>query len=267
MSTKDLGKLLEKLRKERPMVHHITNYVTVNDCANITMCIGAAPVMAHSKDEVAEMVGMAGALVLNIGTLDASQIDSMLIAGKRANELKIPIVLDPVGAGATRLRTESAQRLIHELRIAVLKGNAGEVATLAGEKAKVRGVDSIGVERDPVHIAPDLAVALGTTVAITGATDVVSDGKHTVLVKNGHQLMGSFSGSGCMAASICGAFAAVSSDRLRGSVAALVAFGIAGENAARKSKAPYSFKAALFDAVSSLTPAEVAKKARVQEVE
>jgi len=266
MNGKDLGRLLEAVRKERPMVHHITNYVTVNDCANITMFIGAAPVMAHSKDEVAEMVCMAGALVLNIGTLDAGQVEAMLIAGKRANELKIPIVLDPVGAGATPLRTSSAKKLIRTLKISVLKGNAGEVATLAGEEATVRGVDSMGVKRDTTEIAADFAAALGTTVAITGAVDVVSDGKRVVSVINGHPLMGAFSGSGCMAASLCGAFAAVSSDHVKSTVAALVAFGIAGENAARKSKGPYSFRAALFDAVAALTPAELAKKARIEVV-
>jgi hydroxyethylthiazole kinase len=265
MDGKELGKLLEAIRSERPMVHHITNYVTVNDCANITMCIGAAPVMAHSVDEVAEMVAMAGALVLNIGTLDAGQIEAMLIAGKRANELKIPVVLDPVGAGATRLRTSSARKLIGDLKLAVIKGNAGEVATLAGEEASVRGVDSMSVKKDIIGIATKFAGIIGTTVAITGKTDIVSDGKSTLLVDNGHQLMGSFSGSGCMAASVCGAFAAVSGDRLKSTVAALAAFGIAGENAARKAKGPGSFKVALFDAVAALTPAELAKRAKLRE--
>lgn len=262
MNGKDLGKLLGAVRKERPMVHHMTNYVTVNDCANITMCIGAAPVMAHSPDEVAEMVSMAGALVLNIGTLDAAQIEAMLVAGKRANELGIPVVLDPVGAGATRLRTNSARKLICDLKLAVIKGNAGEVATLAGEEAKVRGVDSMGVKKDVAGIASKYAGTLGTTVAITGKTDIVSDGKSTILVDNGHPLMGSFSGSGCMAASVCGAFAAVSSDRMKTTVAALAAFGVAGENASKRARAPYSFKVALFDAVASLTPAELEKRAK-----
>ena len=265
MNGKEFGKLLEAIRTERPMVHHITNYVTVNDCANITMCIGAAPVIAHSADEVSEMVSMAGALVLNIGTLDAAQIEAMLIAGKRANELGIPVVLDPVGAGATRLRTSSARKLISDLKLALIKGNAGEVATLAGEEASVRGVDSMSVKKDILGIVSKFAAKLGTTVAITGKTDIVSDGKSTLLVDNGHPLMSSFSGSGCMVASLCGAFAAVSGDRLKSTVAALAAFGISGENAAKKAKGPYSFRAALFDAVAALTPAELARKAKVRE--
>ena len=168
--------LLSEVRSKRPLVHHITNYVTVNDCANVTICVGAAPVMAHSIDEVAEMVSMAGALVLNIGTLDEAQVGSMLRAGQRANELNIPIILDPVGAGATRFRTNTVLRLFNKLDMAVIKGNAGEIATLAGAEGEVRGVDSYGVKGDPVQIAKDLALKLGTTVVISGATDIVSDG-------------------------------------------------------------------------------------------
>ena len=258
--------LLSEVRSKRPLVHHITNYVTVNDCANVTICIGAAPVMAHSIDEVAEMVGMAGALVLNIGTLDAAQVGSMLRAGQRANELGIPIILDPVGAGATRFRTNTVLRLLNELDMAVIKGNAGEIATLAGAEGDVRGVDSYGVKGDPVQIAKDLAQKLGTTVAISGAMDIVSDGNRTLLVDNGHELMGKVSGTGCMASSVTGAFAAVSKDRVISTAAALAAFGLAGEKAALRCSGPASFKQALLDELYNLTPEDLAKGAKVREL-
>lgn len=264
MDSTTIPALFSKVRAQRPLVHHITNYVTVNDCANITLCIGAAPVMAHSKDEVADMVSMAGALVLNIGTLDAAQIESMLIAGKKANDKGIPIILDPVGAGATSYRTKTASELLNKLHISVLKGNAGEVATLAGAEGVVRGVDSHGVKGDPVSIAMLLAEKEDMIVSISGATDIVTDGKRTVLVDNGHPLMGNISGTGCMAASLAGAFASASDDYVISTVAALASFGVAGENAGRYADAPYSFKVALFDETYRLTPETLASMQKVR---
>lgn len=263
MEKNALSELLEQVRAKRPLVHHITNYVTVNDCANATLCIGASPVMAHSRKEVAEMVAMAGALVLNIGTLDTRQVDSMLAAGKAANRLDVPIILDPVGVGATRYRTRTARMLLRELRIAVLKGNGGEIGVLAGAGGKVRGVDSAGLEGAPESIVAQLAADLGITVAMTGAVDAVSDGKATLMVENGHPLMGRFSGSGCMASSIVAAFVAVGKDRAVATAAALAAFGIAGERAAARATEPYGFKLALFDELSRLTPGALAEGARI----
>lgn len=257
--------LLSEVRSKRPLVHHITNYVTVNDCANVTICVGAAPVMAHSVDEVADMVAMAGALVLNIGTLDEAQVDSMLRAGQHANRLGIPVILDPVGAGATRYRTNTVLRLLNDLDIAVIKGNAGEIATLAGAEGEVKGVDSYGVKGDPVQIAKGLAKKLGTTISISGATDIITDGNHTLLVDNGHELMGKVSGTGCMASSITGAFAAVGKDRVVSTAAGLAAFGIAGENAAQHCDGPASFKMALMDELYRLKPEDLAKGAKVRE--
>ena len=155
MKNTTISDLFAQLRERRPLVHHITNYVTVNDCANITISVGAAPVMADAPEEVCEMVTFAGALVLNIGTLNKGQIESMLLAGGMANDRRIPVILDPVGAGATRFRTESAQRLLDELKITILKGNAGEKAFLP-EKTHVRGVDSYGVSGDLVKDSPTL---------------------------------------------------------------------------------------------------------------
>ena len=263
MRQKDLAEIFSLVREKRPLVHHITNYVTVNDCANITLCAGGAPVMADAPEEVAEMAAMAGALILNIGTLNAGQIESMILAGRAANERKIPVILDPVGVGATQYRTETAHRLMDELDIAVLKGNAGEIAVLAGAGGKVRGVDSHGLAGDPAAIAKDYAKSAGLIVVVSGATDIVTNGKQVFLVANGHPLMGSISGTGCMAASIIGAFSAVSADRVLASAAALAAFGIAGERAAASARGPLSFKAGLFDELSALSPQDLARGAKI----
>jgi len=265
MDNKLLSALFSDVRAKRPLVHHITNYVTVNDCANVTICAGAAPVMAHSSDEVVEMVSMAGALVLNIGTLDSLQIESMLRAGTKANELKVPIILDPVGVGATRLRTNSVRRLLHDLDITILKGNAAEIANIAGAEGNIVGVDSRGVKGDPLDIARGLANELRITVAISGPTDIVTDGKHTMLVDNGHPLMGKVSGTGCMASSLTGAFASITKDYVTATAAALAAFGLAGEKAAQNCRGPASFKIALLDELYGLTTEELEKGARVRE--
>jgi hydroxyethylthiazole kinase len=257
--------LLATVREKRPLVHHITNYVTVNDCANVTLCIGAAPVMAHAAEEVAEMVAMAGALVLNIGTLDHTQVESMLLAGMKANDLDIPVILDPVGAGATRLRTEAAHTLLHKLHVTVLKGNAGEIAVLAGEEGKVRGVDSDGVKGDPAEIARKLADRLGIVVAVSGATDIVTDGTRTLLVDNGHPMMGQVSGTGCMASSVTGAFATTTYDHVTSTAAALAAFGVAGERAVNRCAGPASYKIALLDEIYRLKPEDLYQCARVRE--
>ncbi len=260
------SEVLAAVQERKPLVHHITNYVTVNDCANITLCIGAAPVMAHAAEEVEEMVAHAGALVLNIGTLSPDLVSAMLRAGRAANSHGIPVILDPVGAGATTLRTSSARLLIADLHISVIKGNAGEIGTLAGGIAHVRGVDSHGVQGDPVEIARKYAERSGTIVALSGATDIVSDGNRILLVENGHPMMGAISGTGCMAASLTGACAAVSHDHVISSASAFAAFGLAGERAAAVAKGPGSFKPALFDACASLTPEDLRAGAKIRSV-
>ncbi len=251
------------VRRRHPLVHHITNYVTVNDCANITISAGGSPVMADAPEEVCEMAGVAGALVLNIGTLNKDQVESMILAGGMANDRQIPVVLDPVGAGATRFRTRTALRLLDELKISIIKGNAGEIGVLAGEEASVRGVDSCGMTGDPVAIARKFASTSAITVVVSGATDIVTDGKRVHLVMNGHPLMGRISGTGCMAGSIIASFAAVSDDTVAASAAALATFGVAGEKAGEYSHGPYSFRTALFDELAALTPEELSSLARV----
>ncbi len=265
MNKKIYTDIFSQVREKHPLVYHITNYVTVNDCANITLCAGGAPVMADAREEVEEMAGIASSLVLNIGTLNPSQVESMILAGKMANDRRIPVILDPVGAGATRLRTKSALRLLDELKISVIKGNAGEIGILAGADGKVRGVDSHGLTGDPVTIARDFAQERSITVAISGSTDIITDGKKVILVGNGHPMMGSISGTGCMVASVTGAFSAVSDDSLHAAAAAFAAFGIAGERAAAWSgtRGPLSFKTALFDELASLAPDSLSTCARI----
>jgi hydroxyethylthiazole kinase len=264
--TNPYSSVFTAVRNQTPLVHHITNYVTVNDCANITLCCGGAPVMAHSTEEVEEMVQYAGALVLNIGTLDQNQTDAMLLVGRAAAARDIPIILDPVGAGATSLRTNTARRLITELPISVLKGNAGEIGVLAGVEAQVRGVDSAGITGDAISITREYAAQTKMTIVMSGPTDIVSDGKQTFLVENGDPLMGRVSGTGCMAASVIGVCAAVSHDRAVSSAAALAAFGIAGERAAKTACGPGSFKVALFDELAALKPEDLITDAKIRSV-
>lgn len=256
--------LLSRVREIRPLVHHITNFVTVNDCANVTLAIGAAPVMAEAPEEVAEMVGLANALVLNIGTLSSTQVEAMLIAGRAANARGIPVVLDPVGAGATRFRTTTALRLLDGLEIAVIKGNAGEIGTIAGIEARVRGVDSAGMAGDPADVCCRLASRLGGVVAMSGPVDIVSDGNRVAFVENGCPMMGAVSGTGCMVASVTGAFAAVADDPFSAAVASLAAFGLAGERAAQEAHGPGSFRPGLIDALARLEPAALGAGARIR---
>ena len=243
----EIGGLLVKLRREKPLVHHITNMVTVSECANVTLVAGGLPIMAHAPEEVEEMVAHAGALVLNIGTLTAAQVDAMVLAGRRANELAIPVVLDPVGVGATCLRTEAAKRLLAEIKISIIKGNEAEIAIMAGGAAEIKGVESIQVSGDVSQLAAALARATGAVVAVTGAVDRVTDGHRMVSVCNGNQLMATVVGTGCMTASMMGCFSAVEPDPLQAAVAALVTFNVAAELAARTTTAPAAFKAQLFD--------------------
>lgn len=267
------AEVLRRIGEERPLVHHITNYVTVNLVANVTLCTGALPVMAHAREEVGEMSSLASALVLNIGTLDPAQVDAMLLAGKRASERGIPVVLDPVGTGATTLRTRTAERLLSELEIFAVCGNAGEVATLAGLSAEVRGVESLS--GDPREAAEKAASAFGVTVAATGETDYVSGGGHTLAVENGHPLMGRIVGSGCASTAVVGCFAAVGTEGRSDPetvAGALAYFGLAGEVATEGTTngtgGPGTFEPRLLDALAGLsaTPDRLGGGIRVREL-
>ncbi|MDI6800167.1 MAG: hydroxyethylthiazole kinase [Actinomycetota bacterium] len=254
---------LEAIRASKPLVHHMTNLVVMNDTANITLHIGALPVMAHAREEVAEMVAISGCLLLNPGTLTAELVDSMLIAGKRANELGVPVVLDPVGAGATNFRTSSNMRILSEVKVSIMRGNAGEIAALSGAGGQVKGVESVGDLADPLSVAKKAAKDFGLTVAMTGARDIITDGKRALGIDNGDRWLTTLTGTGCMSTTMVASFAAVESDPLLACAGALIAYGIAAERAAEKAKGPATFKEALMDGVYNLTADQIKEGGRL----
>jgi hydroxyethylthiazole kinase len=258
------GETLRVLRERKPLVHQITNYVVMNETANATLALGALPVMAHAREEVEEMVGLAGTLVLNIGTLSPHWVDAMVAAGKAAGAAGIPVVLDPVGAGATRYRTDTAKRILAEVEVTVLRGNQGEIATLVGVAAEVRGVESMGVGDEPAGLAQLAARNLDVVASVTGAVDHVSDGERAYAVANGHELLASVSGTGCMSSAITGCFlAAKPGEPLEAAAEALAAFGVAGEDAAQDAKGPGSFHVGLYDALAALDPETLDARAKI----
>jgi hydroxyethylthiazole kinase len=249
------GAALRDLREHKPLIHQITNYVVMTETANATLAIGALPVMAHAVEEVEELASVAGALVLNIGTLSRHWIDAMLLAGKAANAAGVPVVLDPVGVGATALRTETAKQILDEVRVVIVRGNAAEVAALAGLEAEIRGVEAIGAGAGGPAIARACATRFGVVASVTGPVDYVSDGTRTLAVANGDPLLATITGSGCMASTITGCFVAVRRDALVAAASfALAAFGVAAEDAARGAEGPGTFHARLYDALYALAP-------------
>jgi len=258
------GADLATIRERKPLVHQITNYVVMNETANATLAIGALPVMAHAVEEVEEMASAAGALVLNIGTLSRHWIEAMLLAGKAANAARVPVVLDPVGVGATRLRTDTARRILDEVDVAVLRGNAAEVAALAGLESEIRGVEAVGAEGEGSQIARAAARGLGVVASVTGPVDHVSDGNRTLAVTNGDPLLATITGSGCMSSTLTGCFVAVRPESLAEAAAfGLAAFGVAGEDAARGAEGPGTFHARLYDALYALTPEALDGRANI----
>jgi len=254
---------MHRIAAEQPLIHQITNLVVTNDSANLTLGFGALPVMAYAPEEVAEMAALAQALVLNIGTLSAGEIAAMLLAGRAAAEHGVPIILDPVGAGATRFRTESALRLLAELPVTVLRGNRGEIGALVGSGA-VRGVEAVGDE-DPRAVARAAQERFGVTTAVTGPVDVVVSGERTLEVHNGHPLLARITGSGCMATVAIAIFNAVGDDPVRQTALALATYGLAAERAAIGDPEPGTFRTRLLDEVAALATSGV-EGVRIEDV-
>lgn len=263
-ATIDAYELLARVRRKKPLVHHLTNWVTINDCANIVKAFGASPVMAHAKEEAAEMATLAQALVLNIGTLTSEFAEAMKLAARSANRKGIPVVLDVCGAGATTFRDKKSFELLKEVRIDIIKGNASEIARIAGERVVTKGVDSTEVKKDIVRIAKKLSKKRGCTVVVTGATDIVTDGGTAYLVRNGHPLMALLVGTGCMSTSVVGMFAAVENDLALAAASGLACFNIAAECAARKAAGPATFKERLFDCAFRLDKGTIRRLQRVE---
>ncbi len=259
--------LLERVRKEKPVIHHLTNWVTIYDCANVVKVFGASPVMAHAPQEAAQMSGIASALVLNIGTLTVDLIKAMKIAAQSANKKGIPVVLDACGAGATDLRDKSCFELIDQCRIDIIKGNASEIARIAGKSVKTKGVDSSKVEINLVQLAQRLAQERSCVVVVTGKVDIISDARKSIIIKNGHAMMGHIVGTGCMAASVIGTFAAVEKDFVLAAAAGLACFEIAAELAVKESKGPGTFKEQLYDSIYALNKNIVERMQKVYLVE
>ncbi|MEW9668006.1 hydroxyethylthiazole kinase [Ammoniphilus sp. 3BR4] len=264
----DIAQKLDKVRKVNPLVHNITNVVVTNFTANGLLSLGASPVMAYAKQEVADMAKIAGALVLNMGTLNETEIEAMIIAGRAANESDVPVIFDPVGAGATAYRTETARRILREVKVGAVRGNAGELANIVGENWTVKGVDTGEGSGDMVALAEKAARLLSCLVVITGKEDIVSDGTKTVLVKNGHPILTKVTGTGCLLTSVIGAFAAVEHNLMEAAVAALAYYGIAAEQAVGLvgSNRPGSFQIEFLNQLAQVTSAQVNELAVIEQV-
>ncbi len=254
---------LSLVRGKRPLVHNITNYVVMNFTANVLLAMGASPVMAHAEQEVEDMVSFAGAFVLNIGTLSDSWVTVMEKAGKLAGTMKKPVVLDPVGAGATPYRSVTAKRLLQKTNVHITRGNPSEIMALHDEQSVTKGVDTVHSVEEVAAISSLLAKELDTVLAITGKTDFITDGQRVLHVHNGHPLMPFVTGTGCAATAVIGAFAAVDPDPVTVAATGLALLGVAGEKAGADAKGPGTFVPALLDALYNITPEELSKECRV----
>lgn len=253
------------IRAQKPIVHHITNYISINDCANVTLAIGASPIMANDPAEVAEVVSQSSALVLNLGTPNTRMLDSMMIAGKQANELGVPVIFDPVGVGFTRVRTQTVEQLLRCVRLTAVRGNLAEIQRMTGLFAAMRGIDSLAVEENAAESVRAAAEKMGCLVAATGAADFISDGQSVCRVENGTAMLSRVTGTGCMTSSLvascCGAMGA----SLASVTAGVMFMGIAGEmarSALKQGEGTGTFRIRLLDAVSNLTSADVLRLGR-----
>lgn len=259
------AEFMDKVREVHPLVHHITNYVTVNDCANICICSGGAPVMTDEAKDVRGMVPIASAVVINMGTLNERTVKSMLIAGKIAKEKGIPVIFDAVGAGATGYRNEVAKDIIKTVKPDVIKGNDGEISFLSGIEGGVRGVDATSTSGDMGSLVKDLAQRHGCVVVSTGKIDHVSDGDVVYELSNGTDLESAVSGTGCMLSSVLGSYAGANGVSAEAMVAGITAFNIAAEKSAADAKGPGSFKVGLFDNLFNLRNEDL-KEAKVKQL-
>jgi hydroxyethylthiazole kinase len=256
---------IERIRAERPLIHNITNYVAMSLTANALLALGASPVMAHAPEEVEEMVGLARALVLNIGTLSRPWVESMRLAAAAARAKGIPIVLDPVGAGATRFRTETALALLDAARPSVLRGNASEIRALSFDEAATKGVDSRHVPAEALDAAKRLTGRFGSVVSVSGPVDLIVGGVSVLRVANGHSLMPRVTGLGCTASALTAAFAAVNPSPFLAAAHAMAVMGIAGEMAAEGASGPAELQVRFLDALYAMTMEDVRSRLRLEE--
>jgi hydroxyethylthiazole kinase len=261
----EIYKSIEAIREKAPVVHNITNYVVMNNTANALLAIGASPVMAHAEEEVEEMVNIASALVINIGTLSERWIYSMFKAIRAAKTKGIPIIFDPVGAGATSYRTWTARELMNEEAPTIIRGNASEIMALYDDKSKTKGVDSAASSDNAITIAQKLSEKFNCVVCVSGATDYIIEGKQIVKVMNGHPLMTKVTGLGCTATALCGAFAAVEKNYFSATTKTMAVMGIVGEMAADLAIGPGSMQMLFLDKLYLLKEADIEQRLRIGE--
>lgn len=253
---------IRNIRTDAPLVHNITNYVVMNTTANALLAIGASPVMAHAIEEAGHMAGLARALVINIGTLSAPWVEAMARAGEEAQRRQIPIVLDPVGAGATPYRTAVARELLAAIRPAIIRGNASEIRSLLGQDSGTKGVDSLHTPDQVLSEARDLSRSARCVVSVSGPEDLIVQGDSVIRIANGHPLMTRVTGMGCTATAITGAFAAVNSNFLQAAANAMALMGIAGEIAAERAAGPGSFQVHFLDVLAALRESDITQRLR-----
>lgn len=270
-----MKRYLTNVREKTPLIHNITNYVTVNDCANIVLACGASPIMADDKNEVEEITTICGGLNINIGTLNERTIESMVLAGKKANALNHPVILDPVGAGASALRTNTANRLLNEIHFSVIRGNISEIKTLAGASASTQGVDA-NVEDKVTDDNLDAAIAfakafsakIGAVIAITGAIDIVCNSEKAYVIRNGHPMMASITGTGCQLSALTAAYITANPEDILGATAtAVCVMGLAGEIAHTRLAefdGNSSYRNYIIDAIYNMTPEQLEKGAKYE---
>lgn len=266
---------LERVRETSPLIHNITNYVTVNDCANILLACGGSPIMADDPEEAEEITSICGGLNINIGTLNQHTIPAMKRAGKKANLCGHPVLLDPVGAGASSLRTRTARELLREVKFAVVRGNISEIKALAGENSAARGVDADTVDAvteenldQAISLVRGFAREQGTVAAVSGAIDLISDGEKTYVIRNGCPIMARITGSGCMLSAMTAAYIAANPGHpLEAAAAAFCAMGLAGETAEKRMRPEdgnSSFRNYLIDGIYNLQGDALEKGARYE---
>ncbi len=260
----NLIEVLTKVRKQKPVVHAITNWVTANEVAGSLHAIGARPIMAFAPEEVEEITSRTDALMLNLGTPCLARIEAMLLAGLQANKEGHPVLFDPVGVSASKFRIESCERILSVLRVTVIRGNQAEIGTLAGREGHLAGVDAVAGPADLYQAAEDLSRKTGAIVAASGPQDLIVSSGKKVIVENGHPMMSQVTGTGCMLTAVIGAFNAVESDPMVATVSAMAFFGLAGEQAALRANGPGTFKSAFLDALFSLTPDQMRKGMKIK---
>lgn len=262
------AEIIRQNRLKKPLIHCITNYVSANDCANLLLGCGASAIMADDPEEVAEVTAMCDGLVLNMGIPNPRKLEALLIAGKEANRLGHPVVLDPVGVGSSSMRQRAARKLLEEVRFAAIRGNATEIATLVRGAAAHRGVDADGPDAAAEDNARQLARETGAVVIVTGDTDIITDGRTLYRVHNGHPMMRAVTGAGCQLSALVGAYVTANPDHpLEAALAAVCAMGLCGEIAHHRLTpldGNASYRNYILDAIYNLTSEALEKGANYE---